>query len=547
MKLAEAWYLSRIPYKEVVYRSIADEKGRMWWGAFGQKHSGKEDHSDSELTKKALRIARFDKIIVAIFSVVVSAVPFFSSFFGAAASSLVSSAALSLAVAFGLTMLYAIQTLSSFVNTDSSVLLSTLPLTRDDFSLITLFSFLRSVDYIVVGSILSQVVLTAYLSASPLATLVMFVASVISSIFATTAALWFSRVFQKNLLRGGRSRANTVLRLAFILMWGLLLVGVGFLFSIPLYIVPNLEQMMLGGGDVPSILLSLLFPFSPGIVIGATIYSNVPLTTASLASVAMVGYGLLAVLAGKWSLGTVKRISQGSGVKIAREIAKDFSVKARSPLLGYVFKDVKIASRNPATAFFFALPALETVLITLIISSFDLLRTTVVLIAASMGGLFVLLLPLALLSAEGRGFEYTKTLPVSSRKIMVAKALVSTATYVPVPIALICLSLIKPFASISSIFIPLLMIGAVTSASVFEVKIFLRSAARGKIVAVVNDLEKLVVGGFTVLAPIVAYSVVFLKSFDHVISILAMGGTVLAELAVAFYILRLTGRECKNT
>jgi len=28
---------------------------------------------------------------------------------------------------------------------------------------------------------------------------------------------------------------------------------------------------------------------------------------------------------------------------------------------------------------------------------------------------------------------------------------------------------------------------------------------------------------------------------------LAMGGTVLAELAVAFYILRLTGRECKNT
>jgi hypothetical protein len=91
------------------------------------------------------------------------------------------------------------------------------------------------------------------------------------------------------------------------------------------------------------------------------------------------------------------------------------------------------------------------------------------------------------------------------------------------------------------------MIGAVASASVFEVKIFLRSAARGKIAAVVNDLEKLVVGGFTVLAPVVAYSGVFLKSFDHILSILAMGGTVLAELAVAFYILRLTGRDSKNT
>jgi len=119
-------------------------------------------------------------------------------------------------------------------------------------------------------------------------------------------------------------------------------------------------------------------------------------------------------------------------------------------------------------------------------------------------------------------------------------------TYVPVPIALICLSLIKPFASISSIFIPLLMIGAVTSASVFEVKIFLRSASRGKISAVVNDLEKLVVGGLTVLAPVVAYSAVFLKSFDHVLSVLAMGGTVLAELAVAFFILGLNGRISRN-
>ncbi len=37
MKLAEAWRLSRIPYREVVYRSIAEERGRMWWGAFGRK------------------------------------------------------------------------------------------------------------------------------------------------------------------------------------------------------------------------------------------------------------------------------------------------------------------------------------------------------------------------------------------------------------------------------------------------------------------------------------------------------------------------------
>ena len=76
-----------------------------------------------------------------------------------------SSVSLSLAITFGFMTLYAIQTLSSFVGAESSVLLSTLPISSDDFSLITLFSFVRSVDYLVVGSVLSQVILVAYLTA----------------------------------------------------------------------------------------------------------------------------------------------------------------------------------------------------------------------------------------------------------------------------------------------------------------------------------------------------------------------------------------------
>jgi hypothetical protein len=538
MKLAEAWHLSRIPYGEVVYRSIAEERGRMWWGAFGRNRPGKEAQDDLELTKRALRIAKFDKLIVAIFNIVVSVAPFASSFLGAAVFGLTSSISLSLAVTFGFTTLYAIQTLSSFVSAESSELLSTLPIAQDDFSLITLFSFIRSVDYMVAGSILSQVVLTAYLTGSPLATLIMLAASTMNTLFAVTVALWFSRIFQKNRLRGGRSKANTVLRLVFILMWGLLLVGVGFLFSIPWYIVPNLENTLLGVGHASGLLFSLLYPFSTGIVIADIVYSNVTFTTALLASAAMVGYTLLAILAGEWSLRTVKRVSQGCGVKIARVTARDFSVKTCRPLPAYVLKDLKVASRNPATAFFFALPVLETVIITLLISSFETLRTAVVLVATSMGGIFALFLPLALLSAEGRGLEYTKTLPINSRRIIVSKALVSTATYVPVPLALVGLSSVKPLTSLSTILIPFFIIMAVASASIFEIKLFLRNVAKGKIAAVVNDLEKLIVGVLTILVPEVAYAAAFLKSLDHSFSLFVMGGTALAELTVAVYMLR---------
>jgi predicted permease len=200
-------------------------------------------------------------------------------------------------------------------------------------------------------------------------------------------------------------------------------------------------------------------------------------------------------------------------------------------------KDLKVASRNPATAFFFALPVLETVIITLLDSNFGTLRTTVVLVGTSLGGIFALLLPLALLSAEGRGLEYTKTLPISPRRIVVPKALVSTATYVPVPLALAVLSLVKPLTSPSTILIPFLIIMAVASASVFEIKLFLRTAAKGKIASVLNDFEKLTVGVFIILVPEVAYATTFLTTFNHGFCLLAMGGVALAELAVALYVL----------
>ncbi len=357
MKLVEAWRLSRIPYKEAVYKSIAEEKGRMWWGAFGRNCLDKEAQDNLDLTKRALRIAKFDKLVVAVFNIMASVIPFTSLFVGSTALGLTSSISLSLAITFGFTALYTIQTLSSFVSAESSALLSTLPLATDDFSLVTLFSFIRSVDYMVAGSILSQVILVAYLTASLPATLIMIAASIMNAVLAVAIALWFSRIFYKNLLSERRSKSNTVLRLVFILMWGSLLIGVGFLFSVPWYIVPLLEKTLLSFNQTSSLLLCLLYPFSAGIAIANLVNPIATFSTMLTASVAMAGYIVLAGIAGKWTLGTAKHISQGRGVKTARAATRDFSIKTRDPLLGYIVKDLRISSRNPATAFFFALPA----------------------------------------------------------------------------------------------------------------------------------------------------------------------------------------------
>ncbi|PVX25751.1 MAG: hypothetical protein CW716_07355 [Candidatus Bathyarchaeum sp.] len=538
MKLLEAWHLSRLPYKEVVFRSIAEERGRMWWGGFGRERLGGDAQNDHELTKKALRIAKFDKSLVAVFNVLAAIMPFMAQFFGSPIIGLTSAIALSLAVTFGFTALYAIQTLTSFVSPESSALLSTLPLEQRDFSLITLFSFVRSVDYMVVGAIISQVVMVAYYTMSPVAVLVMFGVSVVNSVLAVAVSLWFSRMFTRHMSRGGRSRGTTVLRMFFILMWGSLLMGVSLLISLPWYIVPSLEMMLLSPNQLSTTLFCFLHPFSAGVTI-ANITQPVTAGSMSLiAAVSMIVYVVVAGVAGKWILTTVKRVSHGIDVKSSAATTTDFSIKTHRPLFGYVLKDFKIASRNPATAFFFALPVLETVIVSFMIANFEVLRASTLLVSTFMGGVFVLLMPLALLSAEGTGLEYTKTLPMNVNRIITSKTMIATLTYVPVPLVLLVMSFIKPLTSPLTLFIPFFVILSVASASIFEIQLFLSCVTSGKIAAIIHDLKKLVVGVATLAIPLAAYAAVFLFSSNHLFAILVMGTVSALEVALALHLLK---------
>jgi len=535
MKLSEAWHLSRIPYGEVAYKSIIQTRSGMWWGSFGRSDPDKESRGDVEMAERALKIAKIDKLVVGVVSIITSIIPFASVFTQPPPPKLIIPISLSLAIAFSFIMLYAVQTLSSFVSAESSALLSTLPLTKDDFALITLLSFVRSVDYMVVGSIVSQVTLVAYLTTSPLATLLMLVASSMNVVFAVSIALLFSRLFYRNLLGGGRSKVSTALRLVFLLAWGLLVMGAGILFSIAWYVMPNLEKALLSLDSNP--FFSILFPFSAGMTVASPVYPQATLSV-TLAFAAMVGYIALAVVAGRWSLGVTMRISQGTGFRIARKRAEEFLVKVRSPLFGYVMKDLRISSGNPATAFFFALPAFEAVIVSLLMMGRAMLRASTILVATTMGGVVCLFMPLGLLNAEGMGLEYTKTLPVKIGRIVKSKALISTATYVPVPLALLGMAFMKSLTSPLAILIPFVTVLSIASASIIEIRLFLGFVAKRKIDTLIHDLGRLIVGVIIALIPEVAYVTTYLMSTDHLSAILIMGGVATAELAMASYLLR---------
>ena len=314
--------------------------------------------------------------------------------------------------------------------------------------------------------------------------------------------------------------------------------GVGLLLSVPYYILPLLDTALLSVNTLVGFLLSLIYPFSAGLVVSKLSGSAIPLFTMLGASAAIIFYVLGAWFSAKWSLGTVKRISQGVGVRIDRSKAIDFQIKRRSPLQGYVMKDLRVTSRNPATAFFFVLPVFETVIVAFLASNVEFLRASTVLVSTSMGAIFALMIPLALLNSEGKGIEYAKTLPITSKRMVSAKALITMATFVPVPVALLCLELFKPPTSWFTVLIPFFMAISIVSASIFEILIFLRSVGKSRIAGVIYDVEKILVGLLAVFLPAIAYVIVYLFSFNHAFAILALGGTTLVELWIAFFTLR---------
>jgi hypothetical protein len=155
-----------------------------------------------------------------------------------------------------------------------------------------------------------------------------------------------------------------------------------------------------------------------------------------------------------------------------------------------------------------------------------------------MGGVFVLLMPLALLSAEGPALEYTKTLPLNVNRIITSKAMIATLTYVPVPLVLLAIAFLKPLTSPLVLLIPFFVILSVASASIFEILLFLRCVTSGKIAALLHDLKKLVVGVTTLTIPLIAYSVVYLVSSSHIFAFLVMAEASVSELAFAVHLLK---------
>jgi predicted permease len=556
LRLREAWRLSKTPYSELTFRSAVMTRGSSR-GGFGYASN------PAARVKSIMRGALVSKAIFTIFIGAGTVFTFSQFIVDRTAANLVGGVTFSLAITLAYLVLYSLQVLPSFSSAEPYALLSTLPLADRDLSLVTIMSVIRTFDTIAVVAMGGQVAMVAVLTGSALAAVLMAVASVANAVFGVAVSVWLSGVFQKNITRGGRGKGAAIARFVFLISWGLAAASLGFIFNLVGYAVPVLDSAVSGAiaSTAIPIAFSLVHPFSAGLAIASVVFPSFPALTptlglaSELSFVALAGYVALSIFAARRTLTIAAVVARGPAVPVVRQRATEFLLRLRKPIPAYIIKDVRVSSKNPSSAFIYALPVLETLVIVLTVSGAKYLRALSIMSSTALGCVFTLISASILLNTEGSGLDYTLSLPLSARVMVLAKSAIATVAYLPVPAAIWLLLLMGGSSAPWLYAIPVVEIAAVSAATSAELSFFIQGyrkaggrntssgiETRGLNLMSAGDLARffaaLLVAGGLVAGPIVAYTAAYVASLDHVLAVGSMALVALAELALVQLYLR---------
>src|SRR5487761_1882551 len=427
MKFSEAWRVSKTPYLEVAFRSAQLNRTGNQGGFFSRSNPEQQ-------VKSIIRSTRISKVIFTVFIAIGSAFPFAQYATNHTSTILVSAISLSLLISLGYLILYLFQVLPSFASTTPYSLLSTLPLDQKDFSLITFLSFVRTFDSQIICAIAVQVVAVALLTHSVLASSLMLVASGVNMTFGIAIAIFLSRAFYQNITRGGRSIAASISRFIFLITWGIAVMSIGFFFDIVPYLTSFINDAVKSNLSTPAgTIFAVVHPFSAALLITSAVYPSV------FGSQRISNLQILSYVVGIFYLGL--------GIFAGRKTLEEFVIRPRAPLFAYVLKDLRIASKRPATAFVFAFPVFGTLIVFFSFSSVSRFSATSIFASMAIGLFFIMFMSSALLNTEASAIDLTMSLPLRPVIIVNAKALIVALTYLPVPIVMLILEYHKTSTS----------------------------------------------------------------------------------------------------
>jgi len=523
LRFTELWKLSQKVYREISFQSIyLFRAGAM----LPQKGRG----SITQLVKNASTNTRVSKILTTIFIAAFALSVFLPIKFGmltpqTVETILAGGISAYLAIVLSLISIMGLQVSTSFVSSKILEVLGPLPLTKQDVSSIIFLCFTRMFDLPLISSIVILLALYLFIGGSAIGALILLAAVIVTEIFALALTIGLAKFFYSRVTSGsGHSRWKAMLRIIFMLVW--------ILPSFGTYLVTNFSSQIIQSFASASQPLLLAYPFCFGFIVSFANFSqNTNSASLYIAVATSTAYTVLALFALRWVIHSIGKISVGATPRGARELVKDTLVSPKRPWLGIVRKDTRVASRSPSYASLFLLPPLETALLGLSFFSSSEIGFAAVLGILVGSSLVTLVLPPTLLSIEGLASSYTRSLPLTKRTVISAKAVLSTLMYVSSLLLLILVALLMGKDTILITTFGVIHMFGITAASLLELllsaRIFWKEGfAIGNIYARLSTYIALVIpGAVLAMAPVVAAVATY---------VLATQLTVWVYFAVAF-------------
>ncbi|MEM1548380.1 MAG: hypothetical protein QXN75_03525 [Thermoproteota archaeon] len=473
LSVSELWRISKRVYIEIVFQSFSSLRTG---GVLPQ--SPKDAEKNIRLLAKNVESnVALNKVMMALFIGFMSGFTFFfrASFKVDVELAAVCSVSTLLVSILFLIAFMGIQVTTSFVSSRVADILIPLPLSRKDVSKILAMCFIRIFDIPLIAAVLIIPVAYGLSYGSILGALIVLLSVIITEVFALTISIALALSFYNKVVRGGGgSKLGILTRFFYMAVWVVPMFLIYMTLSLTTYIAEFVKSL---AQSIPYALASL-YPFSLGFLASlATFQTYNPNITILSISFSLI-YFALAAYSSKWLMEKVVGIGLGSTAAGARVAAGKVFIKLEEPWLGIVKKDLRIASRSPSYFTMLMMPIIQTVILTISLSSvlhsINLNQSTILIesipfslmIFPAISLLMILILPPALLSIENVAYSYTGSLPLKRKTMIIAKILLTSIIYF-----ISLLTMILLFAVIAPYLLPVFIVlnGALTFSAIASI------------------------------------------------------------------------------
>ncbi|MHA2314005.1 MAG: hypothetical protein ACXACF_01760 [Candidatus Hermodarchaeia archaeon] len=474
----EAWRIAGKIAFEVQFRSAMS----MSQGAVTQ--------TVEKQIKKARSNARTNKIMVTLFIGMIAAVFGFTVWgtvtgaFGTFAEHRWVTVAFTVSVfclvGFAFLVFWGIMVSTSFISTNAAAIGQYLPVSQVDTGKLALLSYIRLFDAQMFTVLLAFPIAYGIATQSILGTLACFGAFLISVGLAITVMLILALYFYTRIQSAGGSRLGSIVRLLFIFLWVIAILGFSLAFQLIGMIIPLLESLAISLAPIWFILF-FGYPFSMGtFVVLATGIPGTPLFW--LDFLVVLFYGFLAFWGVRWARRFLVRIGTGGIIQTGPGIIRPVTIKVKGLSMALFRKDLRIATRTPGQAIMFFLPIIMMVPIFLqFIWEVGVISLTDVVISIAIPTIMLGFFSIFFLGIEARGMSYTLTLPLKTKHILRSKAQLLAIMSISIPIFVIVISLFKPLNNPVSYLLAISQIGVVYVSAYLSLIIFTRIIGGGRL------------------------------------------------------------------